>query len=68
VSNNEEVVPEKENELLEPSLQKEDIHMNESIEIQDLLFLTDFYGIPDLSRMVGEADVSQNEIEFHMLA
>jgi hypothetical protein len=50
------------------SLLKEDIHLNESIELQDLLFLTDFYGIPDLSRMVCEAEVSQGEIEFHMLS
>jgi hypothetical protein len=45
----------------------ESLHMKESVELQDLILLTDFFGIPDLQRMVEEATISPAEIEFQMI-
>ena len=40
---------------------------NETVQLQDLIFLTDFFPIPDLIHMVTEATIAPEEIEFQML-
>jgi hypothetical protein len=39
----------------------------EAVQLQDLIFLTDFFPIPDLIHMVTEATIAPEEIEFQML-
>jgi len=45
----------------------ENVNEVEAVQLQDLIFLTDFFPIPDLIHMVTEATIAPEEIEFQML-